>query len=102
MRLLLYALAIIATTSAPGKAISGTEAKGATKSLDGAWQCISIVGHLGPSPDDIVKTIKINIAGTKAALTAGGKTVTFSIKADFTKKPAEIDVVPEDGPAKGK
>lgn len=101
MRLLLYTVAFMAATSALGNAFSGTQTKDAAKSLDGTWQCIGLAGFAGPSPAETVKKIRIKIAGTKMTISKGDKTFTAKIKTDFTKKPAEIDMVLEDGPDKG-
>jgi uncharacterized protein (TIGR03067 family) len=102
MRPLFCASAFIAATFAVGNALSGTETKDSAKSLDGTWQCIGLAGFAGPESDDIVKKIKITIAGPKMTFTIGDMTNTGKIKTDFTKNPVEIDIVMEDGPAKGK
>ena len=105
MRPLISALALIVATSALGNAFSGTKKKDESpKSLEGTWKCTGIEydGLVTDNPmDDIVKNTQIKLTGNRGTFTFKGKKVTIRIKTDFTKKPAEIDMVSEDGPAKG-
>jgi uncharacterized protein (TIGR03067 family) len=101
MRPLFFAIALLGAISALGNALSGTETANSTKELDGTWQCISIVGFGIEEPDAVVKKIKFEFAGSRIMVTNGAKIATARIKTNFTKKPAEIDILPQDGQAPG-
>lgn len=101
MKLLSYALLFIAATTTLSNAFCSAQTTDPAKTLDGTWQCGYLSKFPGPSPEDVVKKIKIKFAGTKVTWENGDEILRFTMKADFSKQPAEIDLIAEDGPAKG-
>jgi uncharacterized protein (TIGR03067 family) len=97
-----YGLVLLVAMSASGAALNGAQPNNPAKSLDGTWQCTSIVAHTGPFQDDVVKKVSIKIVGARATLIVADKTVMIRIRTNFAKKVAEIDLTVEDGALKGK
>lgn len=72
------------------------------KALDGDWTPQS--GELGGAkfPDEILKTIKLEMKDGKYTVAVGKQLDKGTIKIDGSKKPKEMDITGAEGPNKGK
>jgi uncharacterized protein (TIGR03067 family) len=70
--------------------------------LDGTW--LPTTAELGgkPFPDEIRKSIKLEIKGEKYTVTTGKAVDQGTLKRNAAAKPKEMDIVGTDGPNKGK
>jgi uncharacterized protein (TIGR03067 family) len=70
--------------------------------LEGTW--IPVTGELAGEkfPDEILKTIKLEIKGDKWTVTVDKATDKGTVTIDATKKPKEMDLVGTEGPNKDK
>ena len=73
-----------------------------SKALNGTWAPQSGEFAGAKFPDEILKTLKLEIKDGKYTVTAGKETDKGTAKIDSSKKPKEMDVVGTDGPNKGK
>jgi uncharacterized protein (TIGR03067 family) len=73
-----------------------------SKGLNGTWAPQS--GEFGGNkfPDEILKTIKLEIKDGTYAVMAGKEVDKGTAKIDASKKPKEMDITGTDGPNKGK
>ena len=80
----------------------GADAKEDAKMLEGIW--IPVTGELAGEkfPDEILKTIKLEIKGDKWTVTVDKATDKGTATIDATKKPKEMDLVGTEGPNKDK
>lgn len=70
------------------------DAKKELDKLKGTYSVVSIDDPMaGKAPDDLVKSMKITIAGDKLTMKAGERTIEVTFKIDPTQKPAAIDIV---------
>ncbi len=72
------------------------------KALNGTWAPQS--GEFGGNkfPDEILKTIKLEIKDGMYTVTAGKEVDKGTAKIDSSKKPKQMDIVGTEGPNKGK
>ena len=68
----------------------------ALKSLDGVWITTSL--ELAEQPKKDPPQIKMTFSGNKLTMEVQNETKAAKIAVDFKKKPAEIDIMPTDGP----
>ena len=70
--------------------------------LDGTW--LPSAAELGgkPFPDEIRKSIKLEVKGDKYTVTVGKGTDRGTVKLNPAAKPKEMDITGTDGPNKGK
>lgn len=75
----------------------------ALKELAGEYTIKSLSKGGQPAPDDVVKSIEdLKIKGDVFSLKVGGDAKSAKIKIDASKKPAHLDLTPQDGPDKDK
>lgn len=74
----------------------------ALKELEGKYTVAAVTKGGQPAPDEFVQSASAVVKGDELTITAKGKDNRAKIKVDATKKPAQIDLSPSDGPEKGK
>ncbi|MBX9579309.1 MAG: TIGR03067 domain-containing protein [Gemmataceae bacterium] len=74
----------------------------ALKELAGKYQAVAVSKAGKDAPDEFVKGVTATVAGDELTITSRGKENRAKIAVDSTKKPAQIDISPADGPEKGK
>lgn len=73
------------------------------KELAGSYKAVSLEKNGTPAPREITEKFTVTIKDDVMTVDIGeGKVKTAKIKADGSKKPAHIDISPDDGPEKGK
>jgi uncharacterized protein (TIGR03067 family) len=78
------------------------DAKGEQEKLKGTWTLVAAERGGQKAEEDRIKDIKLTVAGDKITLkTPNGDNVS-TFKLDPAKKPKAIDIIPTDGPNKGK
>ena len=82
-------------------AVGGGETKDGD-GLDGTW--LPETAELGGKafPDELRKTIKLEVKGDKYTVTVGKGVDKGTVKVNAKAKPKELDIVGTDGPNKGK
>jgi uncharacterized protein (TIGR03067 family) len=70
--------------------------------LKGTWTVVSMEIDGKKAPEADVKGQTLTFEGDKCLHKGKDKTEKAGCKIDATKKPAEMDITPEDGPDKGK
>lgn len=71
------------------------------KKLEGTYQVKALKKDGMDAPKEVVDSVKgVAIKGGKLIIKVMGEDKTAKIKVDPTKKPAHIDITPEDGPEK--
>jgi uncharacterized protein (TIGR03067 family) len=73
----------------------------ALKELAGTYRVVSAEKAGTPAPKDVEK-VKLTFKDDELTIHTGGGEKKAKIKVDGTKKPAHIDIMPDDGPEKGK
>lgn len=75
----------------------------ALKELQGEYTIKSLSKGGMPAPDDVVKSVEdVKIKDSILSLKVGGEAKSVKIKLDTSKKPAHLDLTPQDGPDKDK
>ena len=82
--------------------MSVTAIGGDAKRLDGAWVPSSAELGANPFPEDILKSMKLVIAGDKYTVTVGKAVDQGTLKFDAAAKPKTMDIIGVEGPNKGK
>jgi uncharacterized protein (TIGR03067 family) len=69
----------------------------AKKDIQGAWTVQSLMEQGMPAPDDKTKNAKFTISADKIVVKAQDREEPADYKADASKKPATIDIMPSRG-----
>jgi uncharacterized protein (TIGR03067 family) len=69
--------------------------------LKGVWNVVSMEADGKKAPDEEFKGDTLTFEGDKATHEHKGKKEPATFKLDATKKPAQLDIMPTDGPEKG-
>lgn len=72
------------------------------KLLQGTWQVIDLQANGEKKPDDEIKQMQIIISGDDLVIKPDGEGRRCKFTLDTAKTPKAIDLVPGDGPSKGK
>ncbi len=94
-------LAVLGLTLTVPLLAADPAAKGTAK-LEGTWSVVSAEHNGTKIPADQAKAVKFVITADKFKIDHNGDKHEADYKLDATKKPATIDVTPQDGPDKGK
>jgi uncharacterized protein (TIGR03067 family) len=78
------------------------DAKKDLDKLQGTWKAESAEADGNALPDEVVKQMKLVVKGDKYTFTAGPMEEKGTLKLDPSKKPAEVDIMIEEGEDKGK
>jgi uncharacterized protein (TIGR03067 family) len=72
------------------------------KALEGTW--VPLSAELGGRkfPDEVLKTMKLVMAGEKYTVTVGAQTDQGTVKLDAAQNPKAMDIKGTEGPNKGK
>jgi uncharacterized protein (TIGR03067 family) len=70
--------------------------------LKGTWTVISMEEGGKKAPDDAIKGMTLTFDGDKVTYKHGNDTKMATFKLDATQKPGHFDIMPSDGPEKGK
>jgi uncharacterized protein (TIGR03067 family) len=77
-------------------------AKADRDKIQGVWTVVSLELRGNEAPADDTKDFKLEFKGDKVFFTAGKVNHEGTFKLDPTTKPKGIDIIPSDGPEKGK
>jgi uncharacterized protein (TIGR03067 family) len=80
----------------------GQDSAAEIKALNGVWTPASAELGGKPFPDEVLKTMKLVMAGEAYTATVGKAIDKGTVKLDLTKKPKAMDIVGNDGPNKNK
>jgi uncharacterized protein (TIGR03067 family) len=83
-------------------AVSHGEDKEDAKSMEGTWLAASAELAGQPWPEELVKSIKLEMMDSQYTVTVGRAVDKGKVTIDPSKKPKAIDVTGTDGPNKGK
>jgi uncharacterized protein (TIGR03067 family) len=103
MRILCTLVAVLALVGTAG--VSGADGKkeaAAAKKMLGTWKLIKGTMAGGPFPEEIVKTLRLELTDGKYKLTGAESPDLGTWKLYTDKKPIAIDITGTDGPNKGK
>lgn len=82
-------------------AAAAQDAEKELKKLEGSYQVKGLKKDGTDAPKEVMDSVKgVVIKGGKLIIKVMGEDKTATIKVDPTKKPAHIDITPEDGPEK--
>jgi uncharacterized protein (TIGR03067 family) len=102
MRRLLLAVGLTAGM-AFAVAAADDDAQKALKGLEGKYKLTALEkGGMKAPPDVMANMEGVSIKGDVLVLKVRGEDKTVKLKVDPSKSPKEIDVMPQDGPTKGK
>lgn len=72
------------------------------KALEGTWLPVSAELSGRKFPDEVLKTMKLVVAGEKYTVTVGAQTDQGTVKLDAAQSPKAMDIKGTEGPNKGK
>lgn len=74
----------------------------ALKELEGSYTVTALEKGGKAAPKEVMDGLKVSIKGDALTITVAGEEKKAKIKLDGSKSPATIDILPSDGPEKGK
>jgi uncharacterized protein (TIGR03067 family) len=77
-------------------------AKQDMKQFEGTWRTVSVEREGKPAPPEAIGQGRLVLDGNKFTFTFAGETTRGTYQVDPTKKPKALDILPMDGPDKGK
>ena len=96
-------LAVAVLISSLVGAATAQDAEKELKKLEGTYKVKALTKDGMDAPKEVMDSVKgVAIKGGKLIIKVMGEDKTAKIKVDPTKKPAHIDITPEDGPEKDK
>jgi uncharacterized protein (TIGR03067 family) len=101
MRLRLFVLLTIGLSVAAA-APKEDSLKAEQAKFQGAWKVVSLELSGAQAPADDIKNLKFEFKGDKVIFSDGKETHEGTFKIDPTAKPKTFDLIPSDGPEKGK